>query len=138
MLPLDRNKVLGRIKQGGGLDLAHRPCVCHLCLKNFKSFIQHLNLTHMLLVHCLTNLEFFINEIFASIIFSNYYCMYLEKLLISWYIDLILSYLISSLIICSSFSLDSPWFLSGIQSYYLQILTSLSLFYFYILLPSLF
>ena len=25
-----RNKVLGQIKQGGGLDSAHRPCVCHL------------------------------------------------------------------------------------------------------------
>ena len=30
MLLLDRNKVLGRIKQGGGLDSARGPCVCHL------------------------------------------------------------------------------------------------------------
>ena len=31
MLLPDRNKVPGRIKQGGGPDLAHGPCVCHLC-----------------------------------------------------------------------------------------------------------
>ena len=30
MLPLGRNKVLGRIKQGGELDLACWPCICHL------------------------------------------------------------------------------------------------------------
>ena len=31
MLLPERNKVLHRIKQGGGPDLAHGPCVCHLC-----------------------------------------------------------------------------------------------------------
>ena len=33
MLPLGRNKVPGQIKQGGGLDSALGPCVCHLCNK---------------------------------------------------------------------------------------------------------
>ena len=32
MLPLGSNKVPGQIKQGGGLDSAHGPCVCHLVL----------------------------------------------------------------------------------------------------------
>ena len=27
----DRNKVLSQTKQGGGLDVARGPCVCHLC-----------------------------------------------------------------------------------------------------------
>ena len=35
-LLLGRNKVLGRIKQGGGPDLAHRPCVCHLCSRTLE------------------------------------------------------------------------------------------------------
>ena len=35
-LPLGRNKVLGQIKQGGGLDSAHGPCVCHLCTSSLK------------------------------------------------------------------------------------------------------
>ena len=30
LLPV-RNKVRGRIKQGGGPDSARGPCVCHLC-----------------------------------------------------------------------------------------------------------
>ena len=30
-LPPSRNKVLGWIKQSGGLDSTHGPCVCHLC-----------------------------------------------------------------------------------------------------------
>ena len=30
MLPPGRHKVPGQIKQGGGLDSARRPCVCHL------------------------------------------------------------------------------------------------------------
>ena len=36
MLPLGRHKVLGRVKQGEGLDSAHGPCVCHLCLRLSK------------------------------------------------------------------------------------------------------
>ena len=37
MLLPARNKVLGRIKQGGGLDSALGPCVCHLGSKPFYS-----------------------------------------------------------------------------------------------------
>ena len=33
MLLLGRNKVPGRIKQGGGPDSAHGPCACQLCLR---------------------------------------------------------------------------------------------------------
>ena len=32
MLSRGRNKVPGQIKQGGGLDSARQPCVCHLCI----------------------------------------------------------------------------------------------------------
>ena len=35
VLPPGRNKVPGRIKQGGGLDSASGPCVCHLWSKRF-------------------------------------------------------------------------------------------------------
>ena len=37
-LPPGRNKVLGWTKQGGGLDSAHGPWVCHLC---FREFLGH-------------------------------------------------------------------------------------------------
>ena len=36
-----RNKVLGQIKQGGGLDSARRPYVCHLCSKSFYFSFYH-------------------------------------------------------------------------------------------------
>ena len=36
MLLPGRNKVLDWIEQGGGLDLAHGPCVCHLRLNDTK------------------------------------------------------------------------------------------------------
>ena len=35
MLPLRRNKVPGWIKQGGGPDSAHGPCVCLLWSRGF-------------------------------------------------------------------------------------------------------
>ena len=35
-LPPGRNKVRGWIKQGGGLDSARRPCVCHLRFRQFE------------------------------------------------------------------------------------------------------
>ena len=34
---------LGRIKQGGGLDMAHGPCVCHLCPSGFSFILKFLN-----------------------------------------------------------------------------------------------
>ena len=34
MLPQGKNKVPGCIKQGGGPDSAHGPCVCHLCFRS--------------------------------------------------------------------------------------------------------
>ena len=40
MLPLGRNKVLGWIKQDGRLDLAWRPCVCHLWSNSWHSSRQ--------------------------------------------------------------------------------------------------
>lgn len=64
-----------------------------LCSEALKSFVnKQLNLTHILLVYCPVYFEFIINEIFAFIIFSNYCCLHLEKLLIPLYINLILSY----------------------------------------------
>ena len=36
MLSLGRDKVPGWIKQGGGLDLARRPSVCHLCFRELS------------------------------------------------------------------------------------------------------
>ena len=38
MLPLGKNKVPGRIKQGRGLDSAHGTCVCHLWCKVIREY----------------------------------------------------------------------------------------------------
>ena len=38
-----RNKVQGRIKQGGGPDSARGPCVCHLCSKLSDKFLASIS-----------------------------------------------------------------------------------------------
>ena len=58
-LPPGRNKVGTRcwlVKQGGGLDSALRPCVCHLCIRGTETFKQTLILlktnSHFLWCYC--------------------------------------------------------------------------------------
>lgn len=86
----------------------------------------------LLLVCCMVYFEFIINvinEIFASIIFSNYCCLYPENLLISLYINLLLSFFI----ICYSFSFDSDFcqvYNYIICKFWLLYLLSIFIFYF--------